>query len=442
MVAGTHSGVGKTTIATGLMAALGRRGHRVGGAKIGPDFIDPAYHRLATGRPSRSLDAFLSGPELLPALAAKAGEGCDVLVVEGVMGLFDGAAVPGVDGSTAAVARALRAPVVLVVDASAMSGSVAAVVHGFASLDPAVEVAGVVLNRVGSEGHGALLREALAPLGIPVLGTVLHDDRLTWRERHLGLVPVVEQPEVVGRSLVRLAEVVASSIDLQAVMGLAAGAPRRRVGEPPQAREVGRCRIAVCSGPAFSFVYPENLELFSQAGAELVGFDPLTEPALPAGCQALYAGGGFPEVYATALSENRPLLTDVRGKLSHGMTAWAECGGLVWLAASVDGVPMAGVLDQVQVQMGARLTLGYCHATTRQPSFLGPAGTVVRGHEFHRTTADPAGDGLHLVGRFGATRAGHLSPSLVASYLHQHLSARPELAERFVTAGRGHRAGG
>ncbi|MGH8997563.1 MAG: cobyrinate a,c-diamide synthase, partial [Acidimicrobiales bacterium] len=385
-------------------------------------------------RPGRSLDAYLSGEEFLPGLAARAAEGTDLLVIEGVMGLFDDSAQPGCDGSTAGVARILDAPVVLVVDASAMSGSVAALVHGFATFDSELRIAGVVLNRVGSEGHEILLREALAPLGIPVLGAIPGDEKLVWRERHLGLVPVAEHPGGVRASLERLAEVISRAVDLDALTALARSAPARTVADPPSAKEVSRCRVAVCSGPAFSFVYPENLELFGQAGAELVLFDPLSAAGLPEGCGGLYAGGGFPEVFAEALGQNRPLLDDLRRRVAEGLVVWAECGGFMWLSESLDGSPMAGALEGVRVHMGERLTLGYRSATTRKPSFLGPSGTVFRGHEFHRSVADPPGDGLDLEGRFGAGRGGFVSPTLFASYLHQHLAAAPGLAERFVVA--------
>ncbi|MDQ3680565.1 MAG: cobyrinate a,c-diamide synthase, partial [Actinomycetota bacterium] len=296
-MAGTASGVGKTTIATGLMAALRRRGLTVAAAKVGPDFIDPGYHALATGRPGRNLDAWMCGSEAVAPLAARAGAGADLLVVEGVMGLFDGASDDGFTASTAHVATLLGAPIILVVDASAMSRSVAALVHGYATFDPVVRVAGVVLNRVGGDGHERMLREALAPLGLPVLGVLRRDDSWSWRDRHLGLVPVVEQPEAVRRSLDRLATAVEAGCDLDAVVGLGAGAPAGRTVAPPKPRASGRARVAVASGPAFSFVYPDNLEALEDAGAELAPFDPVTDPALPSGCTALYAGGGFPEVF-------------------------------------------------------------------------------------------------------------------------------------------------
>ncbi len=446
VIAGTHSGVGKTTVATGVMAALAARGLQVSAAKIGPDFIDPSYHAVATGRPSCSLDAYLSGEELLPGLAARASTGTDLLVIEGVMGLFDGSGQPGCDGSSAAVSRIVDAPVVLVVDASAMSGSVAAVVHGFATLDSDVRLGAVVLNKVASAGHEQLLREALAPLRIPILGAISTDDGLAWRERHLGLVPVAEQPDTVRASISRLGQVIARALDLEALVKLARSATTRTVADPPTAAEVGKCRIAVCRGPAFSFVYPENLELFEQAGAEIVGFDPIVEPALPAGCTGLYAGGGFPELFAAQLAENRSLLADLRRQVGHGrqvgqgrqvghgMVTWAECGGFVWLSESLDGTAMAGVLEGVHAEMSDRLTIGYRQATTRVPGYFGPAGTTLRGHEFHRSVAEPTGEGLELHGRFTSGRAGYVTSKLFASYLHQHLAATPRLAEAFVAA--------
>jgi len=432
VIAGTHSGVGKTTVATGVMAALSSRGLRVAAAKVGPDFIDPSYHAIATGRPSHSLDAFLSGDDLLPGLAAQAGKDADILVIEGVMGLFDGSGQPGCDGSTAAISQILDAPVVLVVDASAMSGSVAAIVHGFASLDDRVRLAGIVLNRVGSEGHGLLLREALDPIGIPVLGVIYSNDALVWRERHLGLMPVAEDPEAVRSSVVRIGEVVGRALDLDTLVRLATMSPAREVSDPPRARWMGDCRLAVCGGPAFSFVYPENLELFKEAGAEIVIFDPLVERSLPHGCDALYAGGGFPELFAEGLGANRTLLEEVRVRVDTGMPTLAECGGLLWLCESLDNTPMAGVLEDVHAHMSESLSIGYRLATTRRAGIFGPKGTTLRGHEFHRSTTTPAGDALELTGRFGSGRGGFGTATLQASYLHQHLSATPELAERFI----------
>ncbi|HEV2368776.1 MAG TPA: cobyrinate a,c-diamide synthase, partial [Acidimicrobiales bacterium] len=382
------SGVGKTTVATGLMAALRAKGARVAAAKVGPDFIDPGYHALATGRPGRNLDSWICGEAAVAPLAARAALDSDVLVVEGVMGLFDGAAGDGPDASTASIARHLEAPIVLVVDASALSRSVAALVHGYASFQPGTSLAGVILNRVGSAGHEILLRDALAPLGLPVLGALPRDPALTWRDRHLGLVPVAEHPADARAALDRLAEVVADHVDLAALMKLGRGAPERSVGAPALPARAGRARVAVAGGPAFTFLYRDNLEALEAAGAELLPFDPLTQRALPEGADALYVGGGFPEVYAGALADNRELLADVRDRIASGLVTWAECGGLLWLARSLDGRSLAGIVP-ADARMTARLSLGYRTATAREDTPVAAAGTMLRGHEFHYSELDP-----------------------------------------------------
>jgi cobyrinic acid a,c-diamide synthase len=432
VVAGTHSGVGKTTVATGVMAALRRRGLAVGSAKVGPDYIDPSYHALATGRPARNLDAWLCGTDVIAPLAFRAGEGCDVLVVEGVMGLFDGADDPsGPSASTAQVATLIDAPVVLVVDAAAMSRSVAALVHGFTTFDPSLRVAGVVLNRVGSDAHERMLRDALEPLEIPVLGALRRNDAFRWRDRHLGLVPVVEQRDQVVASLEALAAAVEGACDLDAVLSLARAAPRMTVSTPPRAWHQAKVRIGLASGPAFSFVYRDNLEALEQAGAELVPFDPAQEPHLPSGLQGLYAGGGFPEVYAESLAANRTLLADVRLQVEHGLVTWAECGGLLWLTRSLDGHRLAGAVP-AEARMTDRLTLGYRHLWPRVDTPLAGAGTAMRAHEFHYSVVDPPGDAIEYRSRAGADRAGFASSTLMASYLHMHMGGDPSPAERFV----------
>lgn len=418
MVAGTHSGVGKTTVATGLIAALRAAGHHPTTAKVGPDFIDPGYHALASGRPPRNLDAWICGAQAVPPLAARAGAGGDLLVVEGVMGLFDGAS-DGTVSSTADVAQMLQAPVLLVVDASAMSDSVAAVVHGYATLRPDVSIAGVVLNQIGSPTHAAMLREALGPLGIPVLGALPRDDGLRWRDRHLGLVPVAEQPEVVRGSLQRLADIIRTHIDLEGVVALARSAPERPTGPVPLPLPGPPIRVAVAGGSAFTFTYTDTLDALEAAGAEIVPFDPLSQGRLPAGIDGLLIGGGFPEVHAAALSANRPLLDEIHRQVRDGLPTWAECGGLLLLAESLDGHPMAGVVGG-QAVMTERLTLGYRQAVTAAASPIGPAGTPCRGHEFHYSTLSPPGEALLLSSRWGERTDGWATPTLLATYLHHH----------------------
>jgi cobyrinic acid a,c-diamide synthase len=419
VIAGTSSGAGKTTVASGLIAALAKRGERPAPFKVGPDFIDPSYHALAAGRPGRNLDAFLSGPELIAPLFKHGSNGANVAVIEGVMGLYDGASGRGELASTAHVSKLLRAPVVLVVDAAAMARSVAAIVHGYRTFDPDVNVAGVILNRVGSEAHAALLREALPD--IPVLGALPRDAELEVPERHLGLVPVTERATRARRVIERLAASIEAHCDIEALLALARGArsvdgPAWSPGEAP-----AKVRVAIARGPAFSFHYEENLELLRGAGAELVPFDPLRD-ALPA-ADALILAGGFPEVFGAELAANAPLRAQIAE--FHGPVL-AECGGLLYLTRELDGHPMCGVLDAGATMTG-RLKLGYREVTAVQDHPVWPAGTTVRGHEFHYSTVTPGGEAWTRTG-------GHVRGNVHASYLHTHWAATPEVAKRLVSA--------
>jgi cobyrinic acid a,c-diamide synthase len=440
VVAGTHSGVGKTTVATGLLAALRRRGGSPAGAKVGPDFIDPGYHSLASGRPPRNLDPWLCGAETIGSLAGRAAADADLLVIEGVMGLFDGAS-DGTPSSTADVARMLGAPVLLVVDAAAMSASVAAVVHGFASFDPDVRVAGVVLNRVGSDGHAVLLREALEPVGIPVVGALRRDDRLTWRDRHLGLVPVAERPESVTARLELLAVAIEEQVDLAAVGRIAASAPPLAVTDVSMPAPVDRRpRVAVAGGRAFTFTYADTIDALTAAGVEVVRFDPLRDERLPDALSGLLIGGGFPEAFVADLAANAALLDDVRRAVADGLPTWAECGGLLYLCRSLDGTPLVGAID-ADGHMSDRLTLGYREVTSTVDSPVGPAGTSFRGHEFHYSAIDPPGTVLRLTSRWGTRLEGHGHRSLLATYTHHHPGGDPALIARFAAAAAAHSPG-
>jgi cobyrinic acid a,c-diamide synthase len=433
VIAGTHSGVGKTTVASGLMAALARRGLRVAPFKVGPDFIDPSYHALATGGPGRNLDAFLSGPDLIAPLFAHGARGADVAVVEGVMGLFDGKG-GGEIASTAHVARLLDAPVVLVVDARAMSRSAAAMVHGYASFDPELNVAGVVLNRVGSATHERMLREALAPLGIPVLGVLRRNDAISTPDRHLGLVPAAERRKEARESIDALGTVGASSLDLDAVLRLASSAgtlhPEPWSPEAEETRMPG-ARVAVAAGPSFSFLYEENVELLEGAGAEVIRFDPTTDEDLPEGTGALYLGGGFPETHADALSGNEPMKGSVARFASEGRPVVAECGGLLYLSRELDGRPMCGVLD-ASARMTDRLTLGYREARAPLDSPLAEKDATVRGHEFHYSVVEPGVGERPAWDLAGRGPEGFVSGGVHASYLHTHWAATPGLPLRLL----------
>ncbi|WP_301324185.1 cobyrinate a,c-diamide synthase [Actinomadura rupiterrae] len=438
VVAAPASGSGKTTVATGLMAALAARGLAVSPHKVGPDYIDPGYHGLATGRPGRNLDPWLTSEALVTPLLLHGARGADIAVVEGVMGLFDGAAKAGPGGSsggdyasTAHVAALIDAPVVLVVDASAASRSVAALVHGFRSFGD-VRFGGVILNRVGSEAHAALCRDAIEETGVPVLGALPRTDDIAKPSRHLGLVPAAERHAEAVETVRRLGDLVARHCDLEALMSLARTAPDLHADPwTPPGDGVARTRVAVAGGAAFTFGYAENEELLAAAGAEVVRFDPLRDERLPDGTRGVVIGGGFPEMYAADLSANEPLRKEIaafKGPL------YAECAGLLYLADELDGKPMCGVLPGVKATMTLKLTLGYRAAVAVSDSVIARAGERFHGHEFHRTATDPAHGGMAAWQWSTEGPAGFVQPGCVASYLHLHWAGSPGSARRFVEA--------
>ncbi|WP_245832787.1 cobyrinate a,c-diamide synthase [Nocardiopsis flavescens] len=434
MVAAPMTGQGKTTVATGLMAALRAAGHAVSGHKVGPDYIDPGYHALATGRPGRNLDPHLVGEHRVVPLLLHGARGADAAVVEGVMGLHDGRI--GTDGfaSSAHVAALTRTPVVLVVDVSRMSRSVGALVAGMAGYDPSVQVAGVILNRAGSARNTA---EIVRSTRLPVLGVVPHDERIARPSRHLGLVPAAEREES-ERVVARLGEHVAAHVDLDAVLELARSAPGLDAGPWDPAAEVGepvrgRPVVAVAGGRAFTFRYAETEELLRAAGCDVRVFDPLTDAGLPPGTRGLHLGGGFPEVYAGALSANRALAAELREAVLDGVPTAAECAGLLYLARSLDGRPMAGVLA-AEARMTERLTLRYPEAVSPRDTLLTRAGERVTGHEFHRTRITPQAGADGPAWEVEGTAEGFASPTLHASYLHVHWAGHPRLAARFAAA--------
>jgi cobyrinic acid a,c-diamide synthase len=455
VIAGTNSGAGKTTVATGLIGALAARGHTVQGFKVGPDYIDPSYHRLASGRPGRNLDAFLSGPELIAPLFRHGSAGADLAVIEGVMGLFDGASGRGELASTAHVAKLLDAPVVLVVNGAAMARSAAAVIHGFATFDPDVAVKGVVFNRVGSAGHAELLRQAAETVGVPVLGCLQRSEALAVPERHLGLVPAAERDARNRVLLEALAAAVAEQVDLDAIIALAGSAPasdgvtwspggaapspdRPQPEDQPRPRQPQShrpppgepVRVAVARGPAFSFHYQENLEMLAASGAELVGFDPLTDPQLPDGTRGLVLAGGFPEVYGAELAANTTLKREI---CEFSGPILAECGGLLYLGRELDGHEMCGRLP-LSAEMTGRLRLGYREATAATATPWMEAGQSVRGHEFHYSDVhyDPGVTPAWQLNGRGPD--GVTAGAVQAGYLHVHWAAHPEIPRRFMAA--------
>ena len=446
LIAAPASGGGKTTVATGLMAALRASGRTVAPFKVGPDYIDPGYHSMASGRPGRNLDSVMCGDELMAPLLAHGfvtPDRADVAVIEGVMGLFDGQLGTG-RGSSAEIATTTRTPVVVVIDTAHASLTHAAVVAGLATFDPDVTVAGVILNRVASSRHGAEVARGLARLGIPVLGQIPRTESIFVPSRHLGLVPAGEW-EYSAAKVAGLGDLIAEHVDLEAVMDLAAGAPDLDVEpwDPAAALESagwrGHCYhepplVGIFAGRAFTFRYPETTEMLTAAGFRVVDVDPLSDRRLPNDIQGLYLGGGFPQVHATDLETNSELAADVRSHAEAGMPIVAECAGLLYLCRQLDGHEMAGVLP-MDAAMAKRLTMGYRVATRDSISVVG--------HEFHRTTTTPLADldpAWHITMPDGTDRAegalgdpgGLGRPTIQASYLHLHWAGQPSQAAWFA----------
>ncbi len=467
MIAAPASGSGKTTIAVGLMAALAAT-EAVQGFKVGPDYIDPMYHTAATGRPSRNLDTWMAPPEAVLAACARALRGTEIAVIEGVMGLFDGFDGKSEAGSSAEVARLLAAPVILVLDVSKMARSAAAIALGCRLFDPALNIAGVICNRVAGPAHAEMVKDALAAVGLPVLGCIPKSAALAVPERHLGLHTAVERQAEVETFLRAAAALMAAEVDLARLREIARSAPTLEIppdpftspllaGEGPGVRSLSTVaqeapvRIAVARDEAFCFYYQDNLDLLSLAGAEVVFFSPLRDPALPAGVSGIYLGGGYPELYAAQLAANRPLRRTIRVAAAAGMPIYAECGGLMYLTEGiVDGSgavhPMVGLVPG-RSRLAGRLTMGYRIVTATQDSLLLRAGEQVRGHEFHYSEwIDRPADvpwAYHMAPRQGnvAQPEGYARDGLLASYVHLHFGGRPQLANRFVAACRRWQAG-
>jgi cobyrinic acid a,c-diamide synthase len=444
VIAAPASGSGKTTVACGLMAALHQRGLAVSGHKVGPDYIDPGYHEVAAGRPRRNLDPFLCGEDLVVPLFLNGAAGARAAIVEGVMGMFDGVdPALGLDpgfGSTAHVARLLKAPVVLVVDAGQAGRSVAALAAGFAGFDPRTPVAGVILNRVASDRHERLLRDALSRSGMRVYGAIRRTDTIMTPSRHLGLIPAAERAAAARDAVARMGALVAESCDLEGLLALAATAPalfaapwnpadavRARHPRPPSADGVA----AIAGGAAFTFGYTEQRELIRAAGMTVAEFDPLRDEDLPEGTSGVLIGGGFPETVAAALAANEPLRHRLAGLAAAGAPVVGECAGLLYLARTLDGHPMCGVID-AHATMTPKLTLGYRHARAAADSVLAREGETVRGHEFHRTAITPSPSPAWRL-THGADD-GHAARNVLASYLHVHWAGHPAFAYRFARA--------
>lgn len=461
VIAAPASGSGKTTVTTGLLGALRAAGHRVAPFKVGPDYIDPGYHAVAAGRVGRNLDPNLVGAQRIAPLFAAGAAGADIAVVEGVMGLFDGRITDLTDdgdelgiGSTAHVATLIGAPVILVVDAGGHSQSLAALLHGFLGYSPQVRIAGVILNRVGSPRHEAVLRQACARVGLPVYGVLHRNPDLTVPSRHLGLIPAAERRADAVTAVEAMTATIAAGLDLAGIVATAherraptvspwsasdaiAGAVENNNSTPRVPGTGSAPVIAVAGGAAFTFGYAEHPELLRASGAEVVDFDPLTD-RLPEGTTGVVIGGGFPEEHAEALAANEGLRADLLAHARTGRPIHAECAGLLYLCRELDGHPMAGVLDGVG-RFGPRLTLGYRDGVAVGDSVLFRSGERVTGHEFHRsyvemTTTTPAWGWRDVTGQ--SATDGAISAAVHASYLHVHPVSVLAAITRFVAAAR------
>jgi len=451
VIAGTRSGSGKTTITLGFMAAFRKRGLMVAPFKVGPDFIDPGHHTRVTGAISRNLDGWMLSRAYNTAAFARAADRADIAVIEGVMGLYDGYDGRSEAGSTAQMAKWTGAPVILIVDAKSMARSAAAVVLGFESFDPELTFAGVIFNNVGSPRHLAYLREALdGRVRTPCLGGIPHDDAVAIPERHLGLV-TREEHESSPETLHRLTGLIDDHIDLddlwERLPELTGGSEERH---PPISGRVTHkplVRIGVAADKAFCFYYQDNLDLLAARGAEIVPFSPISDPALPDALDGLYFGGGYPELFADRLAENRMLRLRIRESSAAGMPIYGECGGFMYLGREIHDIEgrshsMTGCFPFVTRMYDRLRSLGYREITLAADTLLGPAGTILRGHEFHYSDLEsfPESDSLQTVyvlsDRIGRPKTGDgfQIRRTLGSYLHLHFGSCPDAAGCFVDA--------
>lgn len=450
VIAAPHSGSGKSTIASGLMAALAQT-HQVQGFKVGPDYIDPGYHTLAAGRIARNLDAWMTSHAEVLRIFARATQNADIAIIEGVMGLYDGVDARSEAGSTAEIAQLLDAPVVLVIDVGKMARSAGAMALGYSMFDPRVRLAGVICNNVASANHARGATAGIESVGLPVLGCVPRTPALKTPERHLGLYTAVERMEAATTFVRSAAEVVQQHVDLDRLWAIARNASALVIPEEPVYKAPPhRVRIAVARDAAFCFYYEDNFDHLRAAGAELIFFSPLHDATLPEGVHGLYLGGGYPELYAAQLAANHNMMRALRSAIDAGLPTYAECGGLMTLTESITDLeggthPMLGVAPGRAVMVG-RLTLGYREVTAVRDSLLLEAGESVRGHEFHYSDWVERPDDLPAAYAIRSRNAettrldGFVQGHVLASYVHLHFGAMPKMAQRFVQVCAGYAA--
>ena len=458
IIAGERSGVGKTTVTLALLAALKARSQKdrssVQSFKVGPDYIDPMFHSYITRLPCRNLDPVLTSEDYVRSCFIKHSQ-VEYALIEGVMGLFDGATGKDDTASTAHVARLLNVPVVLILNCASTSRSVAAIAHGYRTFDPRIHIAGVILNRVGSDRHLELLTEAIEPLNLPILGVLRRQDNISIPDRHLGLIPTAEMANLDG-IIERLAHLGETCFDWEKLL------PLMKNIDPPQSpflrgknqfsplKKGGwggspKLRLAIAQDRAFSFYYADNLDLFAELGAELIPWSPISDRALPENVQGLYFGGGFPEVFAAELAENKTARESVQTAITSRMPTYAECGGLMYLCDRIvdfqeQSFPMVNIFPTV-AKMGKRLTLGYRQAIALQDSPLVNKGDLVWGHEFHRSSLTESSDRpLYSLQGYDSQLSypseGWQKYQVHAAYTHLHFGAQRHLLENFLAKAR------
>ncbi|WP_141434057.1 cobyrinate a,c-diamide synthase [Bacillus sp. 03113] len=440
VIAGTGSGVGKTTLTIGIMSALKKKGYHVQGFKCGPDYIDPTYHTAVTGRISRNIDSWMLNHDMVNEIVVRGSKGADISIIEGVMGFFDGKNPTNNDGTTAELSIITKSPVVLVVNCASMARSAAAIVKGFQSFYKGPNIVAVIANRVGSEGHFKLVKTAIEQeCGIPVIGYLKRNADIAIPERHLGLVPSVERGEL-DSFFDALGDLVLNTIDIETLYDLAQ-APYLEVEESQFHREVKKqVRIAVAKDAAFNFYYEENLELLQAYGAEIVEFSPLNGDLLPENVDGLYIGGGFPEEFAKELANQKEVKESIKTAIENGLPTLAECGGFMFLTEAIEttnheSFEMVGIIPGL-VRMQSKLAaLGYREVTGEEGNFLFKGNVLAKGHEFHYSTFHP-----HVVtrpayqtkGMRGTKKEGYINGNLVAGYTHFHFGSSPEMVENWI----------
>lgn len=444
IVAGPTSGAGKTTISLALMATLQKRGWKVAPFKVGPDYIDPQFHRIICERASYNLDSWLTGQEGVLNSFRRGVRESEIAVIEGVMGLFDGSSPYSLEGSTAEIAQITKSPILLVVDAQAMGRSVGALVRGFHRYVAGIEMAGVILNRVSGEGHFQYLRPAIEKEGIPIIGWFPREENISLPERHLGLVPVSElhRLESLKEKLIDLAE---KYLNLDLLLEIARQVSPLEIRNPdlPFSQKIP-CRIAWAQDEVFHFSYEENKDLLQEAGATLIPFSPLNDSSLPPDCQGIWLGGGFPEMFARDLWKNQHMIREIRKAHQRGIPIYAECGGYMYLCERLidhenSEYPMVGIIPGT-VRMTRRLqNFGYAIATFKRDCLMGRAGTRVRGHRFHYSIYEPPAqnppDPIYRIQRSSTgeiNEEGFADETTLATYFHIHLASLPDRGLYFL----------